>query len=138
MQNKLNNFTPIVLRIMAVAIFLYFGINQLSNPSSWVSFLPHFIIKSSMAIAFVKFNGLFEVVCAVMILLGAYTRIVAGILSIHLLFIAITIGFTSTGMRDFGLAVSLLALMCSGAGILSVDNFDYNQHNAISTNTIQK
>jgi uncharacterized membrane protein YphA (DoxX/SURF4 family) len=138
MQNKLSNLTPIVLRIMAVVIFLYFGLNQLSSPSSWVSFLPQFIGKSYMAIVFVKINGLFEVISAILILLGAYTRIVAGILSIHLLTIAITIGFTATGVRDFGLAISLLALMCSGAGVLSVDNFDYKQHHAVTGDTIQK
>jgi uncharacterized membrane protein YphA (DoxX/SURF4 family) len=59
-----------------------------------------------------------------LLLVGVCTRWVALILAIHIFGIAFVVGgFGSpTGVRDIGLAVSLLSIFFTGAGALSVDH----------------
>lgn len=120
--NKLHSWAPTILRLGFVFVFLYFGINQIQNPSAWLSFLPKFVNSLPVSeIDFVKLNGLFEIAGATLLFFGIFTRIVAFILAIHLLAIAMSIGFTPIGVRDFGLFVACLTLSMLGAGKLAID-----------------
>lgn len=103
----------LVVRMSAVLLFLWFGVQQLVAPGAWVDFLPawtgYFPIPGEML---VQLNGLMEVILAVLLALGVSTRLVAAVLGVHLLPIAITVG-GAIGVRDAALAVMTLSL-CVG------------------------
>jgi uncharacterized membrane protein YphA (DoxX/SURF4 family) len=104
-----------VLRIGMALVMLWFGSQQLMDPAKWVSFLPGWVESLPLtSIAFVQINGLFELVASILLLIGFQTQIVAGILAAHLLGITLSIGYTATGIRDFGITIALIALALSG------------------------
>ena len=111
-----------VLRYGLAIIFIWFAIAQLSDPSAWTSYLPSWVASLPMpAVTFVMCNALFELVAAVLLILGAWTRITALLLSLHLFGIALSLGYNAVAVRDLGLAFASLALAVGGAGSLSVD-----------------
>lgn len=90
----------IILRTSFALLFFWFGIQQLTDASTWVVYLPewtgYFPIPGEMLI---QINGLLEICCATLLALGIHTRIIAGFLGLHLLGIATTMG-GATGVRD--------------------------------------
>ncbi len=95
----------VLLRWSWVALFFWFGSRQLINSSDWVGFLPEFTgylpIPGEML---VQLNGLFEIVLAVALLFGVYTRVSAALLAVHLMGIAVVAG-GAIGVRDAALAM---------------------------------
>ena len=111
-----------VLRIGLAFVFIWFGVMQLQAPAHWTSFLPSFLKSMPISgVTFVLLNGVFEIVAGILIAIGAWTRITALLLALHLFGIAGTIGLTAVGVRDIGLSVATLALAIGGAGGFSVD-----------------
>jgi uncharacterized membrane protein YphA (DoxX/SURF4 family) len=129
MQNSKFNLiakasVPVVLRLVFAFVFFYFGFAQLGNASMWISYLPDWVGNLPISTTkFVLLNGWFEIVSAVLLVLGAYVRPVALLLSIHLFAIAMSIGIDPTGVRDLGLAGATFAISLLGAGPFSVDEF---------------
>lgn len=123
--NFLNKIeAQLILRLTMAFVFFYFGFAQLTDASAWTSYLPSFIdILPISATKFVLLNGWFEILAAAMLVLGAYTRLMSVLLAFHLFGIAFSIGMSGTGVRDIGLAGATLALVFSGAGKMSVDEF---------------
>jgi len=101
----MNNASLKILRYAWAALFFWFGFQQLSDPSTWVGFLPvwtgYFPIPGEML---VQLNGWLEIIGALFLLIGAFIRPVAIILSLHLFAIAIAAG-GAIGVRDFVLAL---------------------------------
>jgi uncharacterized membrane protein YphA (DoxX/SURF4 family) len=93
------------------------------SPNSWVGIVPHWAtgISGLSALTVVHINSWFEIITALMLGIGLYTRWVALILSIHLLVIASGFGASATGIRDFGLALSMFALSLFGTHKYCVD-----------------
>lgn len=117
-----NNIGKIILRISLAIVFLYFGVMQLKDPSSWSGFVPDFVQFSFLsANNIVVFNGFMEVVLGTFLLVGLYVRFASIIMSLHLFGIAFSIGFSPLGVRDFGLAFATLALFFFGEDRYSVD-----------------
>lgn len=111
-----------ILRISLGLVFLYFGFQQISNPDSWISFIPEFLTGSFLSPNnLVISNGILELSLGTFLILGLYTRFSSLVLSVHLFFIAISIGFSPIGVRDFGLAASTLAVFFNGADFLTID-----------------
>ena len=117
-EEKLRSIGFKILRFGLAAIFIWFGTQQLLHTAAWTGFVPDWVTLSLISKAqFVMINGLFEVIAAILLVLNVWTRIVALLLSLHLFGIALSIGLNSqTGVRDFGLAISTLALACFGKG----------------------
>jgi len=90
-------------------------------PANWVAFLPEFVsyfpIPAEMLI---QLNGWSEVVLAVALLLGCFTRPVSVFLAFHLLGIAITVG-GATGMRDAALSAVGFSLALSEPDAWTMD-----------------
>ncbi len=108
---QLNAYAPIVVRGGVVALFLWFGLSQVTNPGEWVSWVPTW--ASSLSIGaknVVLLNGGFETILGLALAAGYWTRIAALLLSIHLFFIAYEIGYNDIGVRDFILAITTLSL----------------------------
>jgi len=125
---NLEQAGPVILRLGLALVFLWFGFSQLMSPTQWTSFLPSFVsIVPISAVKFVLLNGWFEIVAAVLLILGAYTRLAALLLALHLFGITFTIGWNALGIRDFGLAVATLVIFLQGAGSFSIDNSQKNK-----------
>lgn len=93
------------------------------RPDMWTGFLPQWTgylpIPSEM---FVQINGLTEIVAAVFLLTGTFTKLVCFFLSAHLFGIAISAG-GDIGMRDAILAMIGIALLFSPKDPWSVDEW---------------
>lgn len=105
----------LLVRYSLVALFLWFGIMQLFDPQAWLTYLPEWTgyIPINPA-TFIQLNGLFEVILAVALFIGIFTRVAAGLLGLHLLGIAISVageGSVALGVRDGVLALCTLSLM---------------------------
>ncbi|MEK9155076.1 MAG: DoxX family membrane protein [Patescibacteria group bacterium] len=102
--------SAVIVRYTLTLLFLWFGTQQLIDPSAWIGFLPEWVGYIPVpAETFVRLNGLMEVVFALLLGIGAYTRIAAAILGLHLLGIAISVG-NATGVRDAALALCTLSI----------------------------
>ncbi len=81
------------------------------NASQWAGIVPEWAVNLSMMSAetVVMFNGIFEIVFAALLALGLWTKWVSILLAAHLGVITVTMGYTPTGVRDFGLTLATLA-----------------------------
>ncbi|MBI2473625.1 DoxX family membrane protein [Candidatus Uhrbacteria bacterium] len=117
----MKEISSLMIRYTACLLFLWFGIQQLTDPNSWVVFLPewtgYFPIPSEMLI---QLNGWMEVVLALMLVMGLYTKFVALVLGAHLMGIALSVG-QATGVRDAALALFTLSLVFSHPDIWTID-----------------
>jgi len=114
-SKKMQSVGFIVLRTGLALVFVWFGVNQLMNPSAWTSFVPYWGIPPFLnATQVVLINGLFEVLSSILLILNIFTRPVAFLLFLHLIGIAIPMGLSPTGVRDFGLCISTFALFLLG------------------------
>lgn len=60
-------------------------------------------------------NAIFELLFGVALLLGLYTRLVAGILTLHLAHIVTIVGYNAIGVRDFGLTLAMFSVFLDTA-----------------------
>lgn len=136
-QNK--KYSTDIVRIAVSLVFLWFGINQLIDPESFLGYVPQWIYQQEpqmMMHGFMQFmqrapnfvytiillNGIFETIFGALLLIGYFTRIVAFLSALHLFGIAFSLGYNDIAIRDFGLALATLSLVFSGAGELSLDS----------------
>lgn len=113
--------SSIIIRYALVLLYGWFSFHQLFDPMPWVAYLPEWTgympIPGEML---VRLNGWFELIFAVMLLMGFYTRFAAALLGLHLLGIAFSVG-GAVGMRDTTLALCTLALVFSPADQWTLD-----------------
>ncbi len=116
-MKKLSHYAPRILRLGMTAVVAWFSVSQFTNPSMWTGVVPAWATNLSgmNALALVHINAWFEIIAAILLGAGIYTRWVALILSVHVLVIASGFGISANGVRDFGLAVSLFALSLFGS-----------------------
>jgi len=115
--DKLRNYSSVFLRVSISFLFLWFGASQLSDPSFWTSFVPSFVTDLSFvpsAQTLVIFNGIFEIIFGLLLLIGLFTRLSAGLLALHLFGIALSIGYNPLGIRDFVLALATASVFLAG------------------------
>lgn len=120
----MRNLSSVVLRVGIGAVIIWFSLQQLSDPSSWITYLPSWIESVPVSqINFIYLNGWFELVLGIFLIMGFYTRIVAFFLSLHLLSIVLTVGYNEIGVRDFGIFVGLVSIFLHGRSNWSADEF---------------
>ncbi len=111
----------IVVRFGITALFLWFGTQQLFDPNAWTIFLPewtgYFPIPAEIL---VRTNGLIEIVLALLLGVGVFTRVSAFLLGVHLAGIAASVG-GATGVRDGVLALCTLALALGAPDAYTLD-----------------
>ena len=122
-KTRLRTSAPAVLRIGMSLVFLWFGMQQLLHPGSWISYIPDYAssISGLGANVLVHINGAFEVVFGLALLGGSFTRATALLLALHMFDICFTVGYNEIGIRDFGLAVATLAVFMYGSDRYSLD-----------------
>ncbi len=130
--NHNHNRAAAILRIGLGLVFLWFGVFQLVNPSSFLGYVPSFLYDHGKQVSHehpfqfihdiphpgahfvIMFNGAFELIAALLLLGGLYTRIAASLLAIHLFFIITSLGYNDIAVRDFGLMISTIAIALHG------------------------
>ncbi len=115
----------IVLRLSLAALFLWFGINQLYAPQAWIGFVPSFAAIFLSAKLLVILNGSMEIILGLMLLCGIYVRFSALILSLHLLGIALAMGYNPLTIRDIALSLATFSVFLSGN-----DKYCYDSKNS--------
>jgi len=116
--------SSILLRVGIALVIIWFGYQQLSDPMSWVAYLPSWMGNLPVSqLSIIYINGLFEVIFGGLLFFGVYTRWVALFLALHLLDITYTVGYGAIGVRDFGLAIATLSIFFYGPSPFSVDLF---------------
>ncbi len=104
-------YASLVLRCGLAVVILWFGVQQLLNAEAWTIWLPSWTAISGIAPSTIVYlNGGFEVAAGTALLFGFWTRLVAFVLFLHMSLIVFDIGLNPTGVRDFGLAIALLAI----------------------------
>ena len=113
------------LRMGIAFVILWFGAQQFIDPTQWVGFIPDSIINMSPvgAITLVHINGALELVFGTSLMLGLFTRISALILALHMADITYVVGYTSIGVRDFGLMIAVITVFLNGADHTTLDQF---------------
>ena len=102
-----------ILRFGLATLFLWFGFSQLFDGKDWVSWVPQWAVQliHLPPAMIVLLNGALEVVGGALLAMDLLVAPVALILALHLLVIAVEIGITAIGVRDFGLMCATFALM---------------------------
>lgn len=113
-------YAPVVLRIGLAAVFFWFGFTQIIGPAAWTSLIPTWVVNLAgiSATTFVLMNGIFEVCAATLLVFGFFPRIVSALLFLHIISIITDIGLGAIGVRDFGIAMGLLAIFLNGRDFL--------------------
>ena len=119
----MKEIAPIILRIAISLVFLWFGSQQLMNPQPWTRLVPDAAIAMTglSPIAFILFNGSFEIVFGLCLLFGFFTRATALVLGVHLFLITLSLGLTAIGIRDFGLSLATISIFFHGMDQFSLD-----------------
>ena len=113
--DKFRKLGPAIVRWSMSLVFLYFGFSQITNPESFIFWLPEWTANLFLSqTTFVYINGIFEIFFGTLLLLGLFTRISGLLLGLHLAAITISIGFTQIGVRDFGLTMATFAVFLNG------------------------
>ena len=110
--DKLKIYAPIVFRYAICFVILWFGINQLINPNYFLGYVPSWVPFPANLL--VMGNGIFEVVFGGLLLMGLFTRFSAFLISIHILIIAIGLGYNDIAIRDVGLALAAFSVFLNG------------------------
>ncbi|MFB6182216.1 MAG: DoxX family protein [Candidatus Magasanikbacteria bacterium] len=140
MKHKYKNLAPVVLRIGVSLVFLWFGINQLINPGSFIGYVPqwayphgtqvvhshsfqfmHVVPKPSVN-SLVIINGILETVLGMFLLVGLFIGVTSVILAAHLLVIALGMGSSEIAVRDFGLSVATFTVFLLDSDKYSLDS----------------
>ncbi len=122
-MNKYAYVAPIILRIGIAMVFIWFGYSQVTDQVQWTAYVPNSIIEISgmTAESLVLFNGIFEIIFGIALLVGFWTRTAALLLFIHMIEITYIVGFDATGVRDFGLTIATLSIFLSGKDSFTLD-----------------
>ncbi|MEK6897897.1 MAG: DoxX family membrane protein [Nanoarchaeota archaeon] len=116
-----SEYGKVLLRISLSLVFLWFGANQIYSPANWESFVPSFLSSMIQAKTIIFINGSFEILFGLMMLSGFYLRISAFLLSLHLMGIAISLGYNAIAIRDFGLSLATLSVSIMGSDKFCLD-----------------
>ena len=123
-NHKFSRFAPVTLRFGLSAVYLWFGISQITDAGSWISWVPNWAVSiSGMShTTIVLMNGWLETIAGILLAAGFLTRWVALILMVHIFVLVFEIGLNDIGVRDFGLAMATLSLFLFGKDDYSLDS----------------
>lgn len=113
---KYSNYAPIVLRLALSAVYVWFGVSQITNSGMWTGLVPAWATDTTgmNALTIVHLNGIFEIVAGTLLAIGFYVRPIATLLAVHLFTITSHLGLTAVGVRDFGLSFATLSIALAG------------------------
>src|SRR3989344_7216728 len=96
-----------ILSYFLAFVVIWFGINEIFNPESWVVFLPEFFENFDVVNILVIGHGILLTLCGLALVFNFYRKYIAIILSLILANIIVTLLFSSglsqIAVRDVGL-----------------------------------
>lgn len=111
-MSKLNKET--ILSYFLGFVVIWFGVNEVTNPSDWAVFIPEFLSGIATATSLVVVHGIVLIVTGLMLVFNWKRRLGAGIIALMILSIIFTLfmseGLTEIVVRDIGLFGAALAL----------------------------
>ena len=131
--DKKKEYGTSIVRYGVSLVFLWFGANQILDPSSFLGYLPSWAVNTvqmmhmqiitpgAFSLLLISLNGIFEVILGTALILGIFTRLAAFFLAAHLAMISFTVGYNEIGVRDFGLAMATFSLVLSKPDPLTLD-----------------
>jgi uncharacterized membrane protein YphA (DoxX/SURF4 family) len=122
----MNDYGKLILKVGLGIVFIYFGVNQIMNPEMWVDLLPSFLnnLNFFQPESLIFLNGTFDILVGFCLILGLFLKIISVLAFLHLISIFIfSLGFTQSGIRDFGLALASLSLFFSEDDKFSLSRF---------------
>jgi len=125
-KNYLTSYAPVLARYGIGIVFFIFGIDQLIRPEAWIAWIPDSIINfatnfSINNISFIYFNGLFDLIIGLLLLVGLFVRVTALIGTLHIIGIIFSLGYNDISVRDFGLLLVLISVFLNGPDELCLD-----------------
>ena len=123
MFRQLQAFGPLVVRVGAAAVLIWFGVEQLTNSSEWIGWLPSYATRFIAPETLILVNGTFETAFGLALLAGFHTRIAAGFLSLHMIHILTVVGYGEIAVRDFGLFAAILSVFLTGSDRFTFDYY---------------
>ena len=117
-----ENIGRLLLRIGLGIVFIWFGIDKFLRPELWEGWIPILIqsILQSKVLTFLYFLGVFEVIIGVLVLVGFYTRVAAGIAALFLFAVVLSSFSGEILVRDIGLIFLALGIVVLGSEKYSV------------------
>ncbi len=118
-----KKYSPLLLRVGISMVFLWFGFSQIKNPSNWTGMMPEYI-QSAISLppnTLIYINGAFEIMFAVLLLIGFFTRTASLLLTLHLFHIVTIVGYGAVGARDFALALATFSIFLRGRDEFCLD-----------------
>jgi uncharacterized membrane protein YphA (DoxX/SURF4 family) len=109
--------SQLALRIGLAAVFLWFGIDKFIQPQYWVdAYMPQWAQHLAQGLGMSTTNaifliGIFEVLVAISLATGFFSRMFAAAATIFLAIIFISTGPNLIVVRDIGLMAGLIALI---------------------------
>lgn len=102
----------LITRLGLTFVVIWFGVSQIQNSAGWVDMVPDWAVNltSLPPLILVIINGWLELIAGLILACGFFIGPVALFLSAHIFIIALSIGFNSVAVRDFGLAAALFGL----------------------------
>jgi putative oxidoreductase len=117
-----NKYSTLSLRVGLSIVLFWFAFSQFTNATQWSGLVPSYTSFIS-ATTVVYLNASLEVIMGTLLLFGLFTRVVAGIFTLHLIPIILTLGINSpSGIRDIGILFATLSLALSGSDYFSLDS----------------
>lgn len=116
----LKDYSSLILRLGLGITLFWFGITSILEPDVWSSLVPVFIPIQPTIV--VMAMAIFQMVVAVFIILGAFTRLAAFLMALSLIPIIISLGYNDVAVRDFAIFLAALSLAISGSKKLSLDS----------------
>ncbi|MAF35361.1 hypothetical protein CMO91_05975 [Candidatus Woesearchaeota archaeon] len=109
---NLRPYAPVVVRVGVSLVFIWFGINQLLSPETFLGYVP--VMLDAYAETLLLVNGIAELVLGIILLSGFLTRPAALLLALHLAGITVSLGYNEIAVRDFGLVLATLSVFLHG------------------------
>lgn len=95
-------------------VFLWFGTQHYIATDKWTGLIPEFLTGIMSANVWVLFKGTVDILFGILLLLGVFTRVSALVLSIDLFLTTLVMGYSPTGVRDFGLTLAAISVYLNG------------------------
>jgi uncharacterized membrane protein YphA (DoxX/SURF4 family) len=111
MKLPMERAPQLLLRAGLALMFLYAAISGLTNPDSWVGYLPHALTDHIDAHTILPFFSIYELVLAVWLLSGLFVRYAALLVAATLAGIVLSnLSLFAITFRDLSLLLAALAL----------------------------
>ena len=122
--DRYAKYAPFMVRLGLGGVLIWFGVDALLNPGVWSALVPKWILSIShlSADTFMYLNGLIEIILGLLLLIGLWTRLIASLTALLLLGIIFNLGYGDLAVRDVGLLLGAISLICSGPGGGSLDS----------------